>query len=317
MAFMPDSTQERIPVREGVSLLCEIFNCVGTCRDNIILLNGSGFNFKQWNLVIWSGFFNHFEPEMRIIRFDYPGTGGSTCSNPYWSVHDWADDLATMMDRLEIKKAHLYGISQGTAVGQIFALKYPERVKTLSGYSWINSDTRNHQFSLKVIEERLDKFRALSDIWDKALDWDGFKKVWDAIFREAVMKKKLSDMTPLERVKDSIAQKVVYPLMAPMSVHALHDWYQYQVTEMLPHIKKMSKRLKNLNRYPFPRLIQHSMDDRILKVEMARELHKMWKNSVYREYQGNFHHTSISIFPEHAKKAIGDYYQFLKQHQFV
>ncbi|NIM96096.1 MAG: alpha/beta fold hydrolase [Anaerolineales bacterium] len=42
-----------------------------------------------------------------------------------------ADDLATLLDDLEIEKAHIAGISYGGEVAQAFVLKYPELCQSL------------------------------------------------------------------------------------------------------------------------------------------------------------------------------------------
>jgi pimeloyl-ACP methyl ester carboxylesterase len=41
------------------------------------------------------------------------------------------DDLATVLDRLGIRKVHLYGDSYGTFFGQAFAVRHPDRLRTL------------------------------------------------------------------------------------------------------------------------------------------------------------------------------------------
>jgi pimeloyl-ACP methyl ester carboxylesterase len=43
-----------------------------------------------------------------------------------------ADDLAAVLDRLDVKKIDLYGDSYGTFFSQTFAARYPERVRTLT-----------------------------------------------------------------------------------------------------------------------------------------------------------------------------------------
>ena len=42
-----------------------------------------------------------------------------------------ADDLAALLDRLEIPKAHILGFSMGGYIAQEFAAKYPNRVEKL------------------------------------------------------------------------------------------------------------------------------------------------------------------------------------------
>jgi pimeloyl-ACP methyl ester carboxylesterase len=46
-------------------------------------------------------------------------------------MEEHADDLATLMDALDIEEAHIGGISYGGEVAQAFALQYPQKTKSL------------------------------------------------------------------------------------------------------------------------------------------------------------------------------------------
>ena len=42
-----------------------------------------------------------------------------------------ADDLAGLLDAIGIKSTHIYGTSLGGGIAQVFALSYPDRVRSL------------------------------------------------------------------------------------------------------------------------------------------------------------------------------------------
>lgn len=67
----------------------------------------------------------------RLLQYDCRGQGQSDHpENPY-SMEQHADDLSALLDALGIEEAHIAGISYGGEVSQAFALKYPEKVRSL------------------------------------------------------------------------------------------------------------------------------------------------------------------------------------------
>jgi pimeloyl-ACP methyl ester carboxylesterase len=88
----------------------------------------------------------------RVVRFDYRDTGRSTHMpgtiassipemmtafaagqlRPAYRLEDLADDTLGLMDALDIRRAHLVGLSQGGGVAQLAALRAPERVNALT-----------------------------------------------------------------------------------------------------------------------------------------------------------------------------------------
>jgi 3-oxoadipate enol-lactonase len=65
-----------------------------------------------------------------LLQYDCRGQGQSDHPEGAYSMKLHADDLAELLEALEIEKAHIAGISYGGEVAQAFALKYPQ--KTLS-----------------------------------------------------------------------------------------------------------------------------------------------------------------------------------------
>ena len=68
----------------------------------------------------------------RFIRFDVPGFGltGPTADGVY-SAGIWAEILDELADRLRVDSFHLMGNSLGGFISWNYALRYPEKVKSL------------------------------------------------------------------------------------------------------------------------------------------------------------------------------------------
>jgi 3-oxoadipate enol-lactonase len=67
----------------------------------------------------------------RLLLYDCRGQGRSDHPESPYSMELHADDLSALMDALGIKSAHVAGISYGGEVAQAFALKYPNKVRSL------------------------------------------------------------------------------------------------------------------------------------------------------------------------------------------
>jgi pimeloyl-ACP methyl ester carboxylesterase len=69
--------------------------------------------------------------EFRVIAFDYVGHGLSDKPVLEYSPHLLVEQLAELMDALDLQRAHLSGESLGGWVSGLFAAKYPHRVDKL------------------------------------------------------------------------------------------------------------------------------------------------------------------------------------------
>jgi 3-oxoadipate enol-lactonase len=131
-----DITQNFYEVN-GARLYCE---SAGTGRA-VVLIPGFTLDTTMWDdqFLPLAGHFN-------AIRYDPRGFGRSSLpgSEPYSHV----DDLAELLDRLQILQAVLVGLSKGGAVALEFALTFPGRVLALAlidtvlpGFTWSPEQT--------------------------------------------------------------------------------------------------------------------------------------------------------------------------------
>ncbi len=67
----------------------------------------------------------------RVLLYDCRGQWQSDHPQEPYSMVQHTDDLAALLDALDIPQAHIGGISYGAEISLVFPLKYPERVKSL------------------------------------------------------------------------------------------------------------------------------------------------------------------------------------------
>jgi pimeloyl-ACP methyl ester carboxylesterase len=112
----------------------------------MLLIMGLGIQMLGWderfcNVLVERGYF--------VIRYDNRDVGLSTkiesapppdimklmagdYSSAAYTLEDMAADAAGLLDELGIEKAHVVGVSMGGMIGQMLAIKYPDRVLSLT-----------------------------------------------------------------------------------------------------------------------------------------------------------------------------------------
>ena len=92
----------------------------------LILLHGNGED--------GSYFVHQMEPfaqRFRVIAIDTRGHGKTPRGEAPFTIRQFAEDLLDFMEKLNIKKAHILGFSDGGNIAMVFAMAHPERVEKL------------------------------------------------------------------------------------------------------------------------------------------------------------------------------------------
>lgn len=117
----------------GASHRIEIGNSVLTYSEAgggmpLVLLHGIGSAARAFDDQLAG-----LSDKLRIIAWDAPGYGGSTCLAPESpKASDYAAALAAFLDVLGIPACHLVGHSLGTLIAASFAADHPGRIQSLT-----------------------------------------------------------------------------------------------------------------------------------------------------------------------------------------
>ncbi|MCP3925231.1 MAG: alpha/beta fold hydrolase, partial [Desulfobacterales bacterium] len=100
-----------------------------TCGEGepLMFLTGLAFNWKMWKNQIPA-----LRKDYRLIFPHLPGHSASFAENGNFDFENLIDDLIDILNHYNIESSHLLGWCMGGNIAQLFALKYPERLKTLS-----------------------------------------------------------------------------------------------------------------------------------------------------------------------------------------
>ncbi|MQA11350.1 MAG: 3-oxoadipate enol-lactonase [Pseudonocardiaceae bacterium] len=100
----------------------------GPPDGEVVVLSGSlGSDLRMWDPQI--------EPltsaGFRVVRYDHRGHGGSPVPQGPYSLAELAGDLLELLDSLEVRRAHLVGLSLGGMVGMWLGRHAPDRLNRL------------------------------------------------------------------------------------------------------------------------------------------------------------------------------------------
>jgi 3-oxoadipate enol-lactonase len=103
--------------------------------EPLLLIHGLDSDSRMWEQQ-----FTSFSQFFTTIRFDYRGFGKTPMPAGEFQI---LDDIHDLMNEIGIERAHILGYSYGGTIAPSFALKYPEKVKSLIlvsagmvGYQW-------------------------------------------------------------------------------------------------------------------------------------------------------------------------------------
>lgn len=92
----------------------------------LVLLHGNGEDGSYFRHQM-----EYFSPQYRVLAVDTRGHGQSPRGTAPFTMSQFAQDLKTLLDELEINAPILLGFSDGANIAMKFALRYPERLTAL------------------------------------------------------------------------------------------------------------------------------------------------------------------------------------------
>ena len=92
----------------------------------LVVIGGLGLEMSEMDMLI-----DRLASRFRVVAFDNRGAGRSSKPHGPYSIEQMADDVAGLMERLDLPCAHVLGISMGGRIAMALALVHPERVDRL------------------------------------------------------------------------------------------------------------------------------------------------------------------------------------------
>lgn len=92
----------------------------------VVLIHGVGLDATMWQSQVEALARQH-----DVIVYDMLGHGGSPLPRENARLEDYAEQLAALLDHLELEKCAVVGFSMGGLVARAFALRHPQRLAAM------------------------------------------------------------------------------------------------------------------------------------------------------------------------------------------
>ena len=130
---MDDAIQELIYAAYGAEARLQRPGCCvrywlrgdETTKPVVMFLHGAGVDHRMWASQI-----DAFAPQYRVLTLDLRGHGQSRPAGHY-SFDAVVEDCFALLDRLNVERAFVIGLSMGGNVAQEMAFKRPERIAAM------------------------------------------------------------------------------------------------------------------------------------------------------------------------------------------
>ena len=280
----------------------------GEGPDTVVLVNGTAFNFHQWDLRALSILHKGLAGQCRFLQYDYVGIGGSSRKTAPFRMLDLADELRDLLDALSVDRVHLLGVSKGSLVGQAFLIRHQDRAQSFCGLGNPNLLSEQAGPSFSQFQERLEALQEISDLWPQRIDRDNFGQVFNLVYVPSLFLKPAKDLSLTERVRAAITRRMIYPAMEGTYIQSMVDLFAYYTGEIAQEAPAFAEGLPKVRGVPI--LLLNGKADTTTPVEMSRELAAVLPDAELVEFEGVTHMGAMAL-KKQAEPVFQRYVAFL------
>jgi 3-oxoadipate enol-lactonase len=236
----------------------------------LVMVHGLNGDLTGWALVM-----PEFAKHYRTLALDVRGHGGTGKPDQPYSIKGFSEDLYAFMRKLEIPKAHIFGLSMGGAIAQQFALDHPEMIRSLtlvSTFSYIDDPVRQAFNRLKA-----------------CLAEGGYPAFFDEVVKLAFTPKYISaNPGPIAELK-----KKRVAINSPAAIGRATD-------------ACLALNLKNqIAKIAIPTLVVSGRKDVFTPLHLAEQIHRSIRGSEWKILEGVGHNLYIESAPDLVQAVLG------------
>lgn len=227
----------------------ELYYSESGSGDPLMMIMGLGANSEWWDETSIERLSEHF----KVIKMDNRGTGRSDKSNEAFTINNLAEDVAKLLDKINISRANILGLSMGGMIAQEIAINFPEKVSNLVLCSTFCGGPKSKFPSTEVV-----------DILSKSRKGRSIEEIVDDFAQLLYTRDFIEDNPEIMQIKKANMSK--YPIS--------NDVYKKQGKAIFSH--NACKKLKSIKS---PTLIMHGREDVLIPPENAEIMHDLIPNS--------------------------------------
>ena len=280
----------------------------GSGPETVVLINGSVFNFHQWDRQAMPVLNRGLGQHCRFLQYDYIGVGGSSAKTKPFSMLDLAEELSELLDALSVEQVHLLGISKGSSVGQAFLIRHRDRIKSFCGLGNPNLNSPDLARVFDNFKARIQTLEDLKELWPQRVNRENYLRIFNHVYVPIMFFKTYAELSLVERLKALIARRMVYPAMEGTFVQTMVDIFRYFVEGVGQDAPAFARELPHVSGIPI--LLLNGTADTTTPVHMSRELVKIIPEAELVEFDGVTHMGPMLIKAE-GRKVFERYVEFI------
>lgn len=208
--------------------------------QTLVFLNGLTQSTLAWGL-----FLPYFKNNFKIILLDLIFQGQSAKSGSWRDFDKHAADVKTVLDKENVVKPVIIGISYGSLVAQHFALRWPDALSKL--------------ILMSTFAHKTPYYEAIELGWWRALEMGGYNLMLDVMLPSVL--------------SESYFAKPIIPIQAMKEARKDLNQSSEAIFNLMRATKERKDFRKELEKIKTPTLIIQGEKDLLLPVHMANEVH--------------------------------------------
>ena len=253
---------ERVPLRSGFlpdpqrpehRVWWELHGRGG--RQVVCLLNGLAMHTKAWYPFLDD------LPGYDVLLYDYLGQGSSSSPDEAVTIPGLAGELAAILDRLAVERAHVLGISYGGFVALDFARLHPRRLDTLT----LSGILLSRQRSFDLYQDISLRFYAGGPPLFALYTHYMYEKIFGERFLRATAPATLEDMR--RRFEERYVERI----------HSLVRLTEAQI----PFFAGLEERLPEYRAVEAPCLVLAGAEDRVIPLAAQRRMSEVFPHGAF------------------------------------
>ena len=277
----------------GTNIFYEVIENQPSAKETIVLICGHSQILFDWPKYFYQPL---VDAGYQVIRFDNRGVGGSDWmpnydkKNPY-TLEDMATDVVAILDKENIEKAHIIGMSMGGMIGQRLAISHANRVLTLTS---IMSAGFFYDPALTNVPRNFYK-----NLIAVSLKYPiGSKKELTKLKLNLAIRQLQDGKGDYELDRKLVLQRGIYELNKRRG-------YNIKATDQHSlAITKSGSRYEELGQIEVPTLVIHGTTDPLIKFEHAEKYSKMIPNAATLFIEGMGHDLPPVYIPKMTKAIL-------------
>lgn len=280
---------------QGYNIWFESILPTSAIKGTVILIMGNGNDALTWPPKFISNITN---AGYQVVRFDHRDTGLSTSKEKWrkknaYSLKGMAGDVVAILDKLQIEKAHIVGVSMGGMIAQIVAIDYTERTESLSS---IMSSGDPFDPTLPIMSKDI-----IPDMVKTIFKYGFFGEKKGQVKRQIIQRRILmGSATGTINIKTA-AEIAVYNLKKRKGYSIIAAKHHYQA------ILKAPSRYLALSKSEIPTLVIHGYRDPVMPILHSEKLVEIIPNSKALWIQNMGHDLPDSALKEITDEMISNF----------